>query len=115
MLDPVTVRKTWLLTKLEGNRTKHRAIVDRALDGFRDEVLEELERRARVIRSGGKPNGTFSIREPEDHTPDYDLAIQMLSADMEDTVNLGAQQFDQYVRDEWGWKASFTASTSKYQ
>ena len=37
-----------------------------------------------------------------------------LELEVEDTVTLDERRFDQLVMDNWGWKASFTASNTPY-
>ena len=51
---------------------------------------------------------------PEDHTEDYDREILMLKMEIEAVITLTAGEFDRYVMDNWGWKASFTTSNAPY-
>lgn len=45
---------------------------------------------------------------PEDHTDEYDQLLEMLAMSVDDEVELTAQEFAQYVRDDWSWKHQFT-------
>ncbi|HXM03797.1 MAG TPA: hypothetical protein VN939_14390 [Chthoniobacterales bacterium] len=42
--------------------------------------------------------------EPVDHTADYDRVISMLEMSAQDLVQVSAEQFDQYVLDNWRWR-----------
>jgi len=110
----VSVDKKELLEKLEENRTKHRAIFEEAIVGYRECAIELLDKRLAAIKSGKKINMIFKVIEPQDHTTDYDVAIAMIKMSVDDTIELDQTQFQCYVLDDWRWKRDFLYSNAQY-
>jgi len=111
---PVKVNKADVLVKLKANRSTHRAIFEEAVEGYRKEVTRQLKKHIKEMKSG-KPKRTYiSIPYPEDHTKDYDNAIEMLEMSVEDIVELDSEAFMAFYKDDWGWKNQFLASNSGY-
>ena len=102
-MNEVKIRKENLLQAVKANRTTHRDEFLTAQAGFRDRVIEELDRRLQDAREGKKVNLLISMPEPQDHTDDYDRVIRMLEMSVDDEVKLSATEFDQYVMDNWQW------------
>lgn len=113
-MNTITVDKAKLIETLKTNRDEHRAIFDKAMEVYADKMIEELERRVREIKAKSKIRRGFSLPEPEDHTADFDTAIQMLEWDTGDEVELSFGEFQQYVQNEWRWQQSFAANTASY-
>lgn len=113
-MRPVRVDKATVLVTLKENRAKHRDIFLEAIEGYRTEVIEQLERHIVEMKSG-KPKRTYiSIPYPEDHTSDYDDAIDMLEMSVDSVVELDSDAFQAFYKDKWGWKNQFLASNSGY-
>lgn len=113
-MNEITVPKAQLLTILKENRSKHRSIFEEALEGYRKRVVDELEARLFAARAGTKWDAMIVLVQPENHTKEYDRAIQMLEMDINDTVILDEQQFTMFVQDEWGWTDRFLTSNAPY-
>jgi hypothetical protein len=103
-----------LLKRIRENRDKHRAIFESALEGFKTQVIEHLERRLEQIRKGKLPDLTIRLPQPEDHTEDYDCVIDMLETHTKDTIQISNLEFAMYVRDDWQWKRQFNQTVSNY-
>jgi hypothetical protein len=114
MPDVVTVRKDELLGVLRANRSGHRETFLRAQEGFRQRVIEELERTLEDARQGRQVELSFRLPQPEDHTGDYDREIRMLEMHTGSTVDVASHLFDQIVMDRWGWSERFEATSSRY-
>jgi hypothetical protein len=110
----ITVKKDELLSAIRKNRESHRGIFLKAQDGYRAAVIEELDRWLADARAGRQIKRSLALVEPEEHTKDYDRIIRMLEMSQAETIKISERQFSQYVLDEWGWSASFTASNSAY-
>ena len=110
----ITVDKSNLLEVLKKNRTGHRAIFEEALEGYRKRVVSELQSRLDAALSGVKWDACIELVQPEDHTIEYDRAIQMLEMDIDSTVKLSSTEFQNYVQDEWGWTDRFLTSNASY-
>lgn len=103
-----------LLKRIRENRDKHRAIFESALEGFKTQVIEHLEKRLEQVRKGKVPDLMIRLPQPEDHTEDYDCVIDMLETHTKDTIQISNQEFAMYVRDDWSWKRQFVATASNY-
>jgi len=113
-MDTITVRKEDLLDTIRRNRDEHRDIFQRAQEAYREKWIEELDVRLREAQRGYVIRRHFSLPEPEDHTRDFDTAIQMLEWETGDEVELDRRDFQRYVQNQWEWAQSFGANTRSY-
>ena len=113
-MTTVTVNRDDLLKALKENRDKHRDVFMRAIKGYRERVIAELDRSLQDAKSGRKICRYVGLVEPEDHTKDYDRIIRMTEMEVSDTMELSESEFSSYVMDEWSWRQSFTTSTANY-
>lgn len=115
-LNDIEIKKDDLLAKLRANRETHHDTYQRAVDEFQRQqvkILEELVAKAR----NGQPFDRLALSRlavPEDHTDDYDLAIEMLELDERDSITLEQREFRTYYRDEWEWRQRWIGSTQSY-
>lgn len=110
----VNVKITDLLEILRKNRAEHRAIFEKALEGFRKEVIRQLERSLEDAKAGRRYRLRIDLIQPMDQTKEYDRAIGMLEMATDETIDLSEIDYACYVQDEWSWKNQFTASNSRY-
>lgn len=115
-MDTVTIKKDDLIEKIRANMGTHRSTYEKAVEVFEKEqkrLLAEMLRKA----ERGNPFDRLALSRlpvPEDHTRDYEVALEMLEWEVGDTVELDHTDFRRYVRDEWEWRASFAANTQAY-
>jgi len=109
-MNTVTVKREELLTKVRTNRDAHRTLFLKAQEGYRKLVIEELDRMLADAKAGRSISRSINLAEPVDHTADYDRILAMLEMSVDDTIMLDAQEFNQYVLDNWEWSrlASYT-------
>jgi hypothetical protein len=112
-MNTVTVETNILMLTVQKNRKAHRELFLKAEEGYRADVIVELEKMLLDARSGGPIRRVVQLPEPIDRTKDYDRILAMLSMTSDKQIVLEAFQFDQYVLDNWEWKqaAHFTNST----
>lgn len=110
----IEVKKEALLEKLKENRDKHRKLFEEALDGWEKRVVEELKKAVSDAKAKREFRTTFFLPQPVDHTSEYDAIIEQVEWDVNETIELSPQQFNQFVRDDWGWKEDFLNNTSFY-
>lgn len=117
-----------LVERINDNREKHQATYTEAVEGWYLTVIEEAERaikqfegviagaNSRVQYKRHSDQFSFAIREqhPVSHIAEYDRVLDMLGMTTESEVTLDAEEFGQYVRDEWDWSQEFAATTSNY-
>jgi hypothetical protein len=110
-MQEVTVEKDKLIEILQENRSRHRELFEEAYEAYGKKVVKNLEATLQAAKNG-KPqevNLTFNLVRPQDHTADYDRALEMLDLEVEDTVVLQQHEFSELVQDDWGWKGQFSA------
>ena len=113
-MDSITVNKTDLIATLRENRDEHRELFDKAQVVYRNAMVRELDRALNDAKAGRKIVRAFSLPTPEDHTEDFNTALEMLAWEQGDTVELKMRDFMRYVQNRWEWERSFEANTVSY-
>ncbi len=115
-MKTVTVEKSLLIWKIKDNRTHHRDEFLSALEVCKLEVERDLRDFADGIKSGKKDSlkNYYSFEIPVDHTGDYDQALAILEWEQGESVTLTAEEFKNYIQDEWNWTATFKGTNSTY-
>jgi hypothetical protein len=113
-MQEITVEKTALIAKLQSNRDEHRSMFIKAQERYREAMIAELDRALQEARNGDKIRRAFSLPVPEDHTEEFNTAIEMLQWETGDEVQLDQHDFQRYVQNRWQWAASFAANTQSY-
>lgn len=114
--------KETVLSRLKENRERHKKDFENALDGWRQEVREELERKQVKLQEdldklnkGEEPSSRFhNLPKPADNTNDYDIAIEMFEMSNGDMVELDVTDFQRLMRDDWGWRKRWTEENNLY-
>ncbi len=107
-------KKAEVLEILRNNREHHRKIFLEALEGYKNQAVELLEKHIKAIKAGRVARVRVQIPEPEDYTREYDRAIKMLEMSVDDIVELDEDTFAQFVMDDWDWKRQFLKSNAPY-
>ena len=110
----VRIAKDKLRARVQENRDQHRSVYERAIEGYRVTVIEWFNAQIDRAKKGGPFEVAFSLPRPEDHTGDYDRVLDMLDMSEDDVITLTDTEFTQYVRDDWGWKPVFEATSASY-
>lgn len=113
-MKTVRLNKPNLIEVLTKNRASHRALFEKAFDGYRNECIRILNQNLDSLKKNSRHVVFFTESPPEDHTEDYDRVLAMLAMSVDDTVELTSSEFSQYVQDDWSWKTTWEASNSKY-
>jgi len=113
-MQEITVEKAALIAKLQTNRDEHRSMFIKAQERYRDAMIVELDRALTEARAGDPIRRAFTLPVPEDHTEEFNTAIEMLQWETGDEVVLGHRDFQRYVQNRWEWAASFAANTQAY-
>lgn len=113
-MNEVKVKTSELLKKLHLNRAAHIGELKIAQREYRKDVIAELDRMLEEARKGHTIRRSLTLPIPQDHTADYDRAILMLEMSVSKTMVIQAHEFDQYVMDNWEWKAAVSASNTFY-
>ena len=113
-MNVITVEKDRLKKALTKNRKKHRETYEQALERYKQLAIKEFEKNIREVKKGKPVRRALVLPLPEDHTKDYDRALEMLEWDTGKQVELNEFEFQQFIEDDWGWKQSFTSNTASY-
>ena len=113
-MQAVLISKEKLLAKMKENRELHRKQFEEALDGWKTRVTVELERAYVNAQKGLKYETFFNLPRPDDHTEDYDAVIDQVEWNEEEQIELDLHSFNQFIRDDWGWKKDFLATNAFY-
>lgn len=114
-MRPITVSKEQLRQKLEENRAEHHKIFEEAVEGYRDEAIRQLNDHVERIKANNKVvRISVYVMPPEDHTADYDAAIQMIKWADGSKIELDEKSFRNFVLNDWDWTQSFLHTNSMY-
>lgn len=113
-MKSVTVKNGELQKTIEANLEAHHAIFVAAMEGYQLAAIKWLSSSLQQLHDGETPRLYFGEPMPEDHTEDYKQVLAMLQWSVDDTIELSAGEFSQYVLDDWGWKKQWSATTSNY-
>ena len=110
----VNVDRDRLLAVLKENREQHGAAYERAKTGYIRVTTKQIEDYLTRLTNGELLERAYLPSPPENHTDDYDAAIQMMEWSSDDTIELTQTQFAQYVLDNWGWRDQWLTSNTAY-
>lgn len=113
-MHSVKVNRFKLLEKVGLNRKNHRELFEKAQVGFRQAVVEELDKMLASAKDGKKLRLHVGLEAPEDHTEDYDRVIAMLGMSVDTDVTIDATSFQQFVMDKWAWSHHALTKNTAY-
>jgi hypothetical protein len=108
------VRKDELLEIVKQNREHHNEVVAEAMGNYRKTAIAELETMLADAKAGRRIHRSIELIQPMDMTREYDQIIRQLEMEVEDTAELSAGEFAQYVLNRWDWGEQFANSTRAY-
>lgn len=121
-MEEITVNKDELIKRLEENLDKHKKEYQEAVEDYTIAALKAMESKAEDLKSGRPIELDFydrvagcDIRPPEDHTKDYEVALDMLQWHNEPTITIAIDKFQCFVRDDWQWKKNFAVMSANYK
>jgi hypothetical protein len=114
----IKVDKEKTVAILIENREKHFVAQKKAMDGWKKQVVERLRATQTKIRNDEDIDDIgiiFSdLAKPVNVLQEYDDAIEMFEMDTRDEITLTEEEFKQFIKDRWVWKANWSHSNSKY-
>jgi hypothetical protein len=113
-MEKITIVKEKLLPLLKENKAKHDQIYDAAVSGYWVKAEEILNEKLAKIKIQEKIEPYLGLTYPENYADDYNKVISMVELTSQDLIELSHQEFDQYVRNIWGWRSSFLSCNSVY-
>lgn len=122
-MDSLKFDRKVLLKAVRDNRDKHQTDYDEAVEGYKEAVVEALQKKIAFFqkaladyKNGGElhPGASLGLTPPRHYMKDYNRVVKMLEMSHEDDIELSHEEFSQYVMDDWKWKENFTQSTALY-
>ena len=110
----IKVEKQRLIDTVTANREEHRGQFLAAQEKYRARVIEVLDERLDAARRGDKININISLPVPQDYTDWYDKALAGLEWEVSDYVNLGQEEFNRLVLNDWEWRQAFAGTSLSY-
>jgi len=110
-----TVDRNKLIITLRNNRDKHAEIVKEAHAGYLDAAKRAVEKCSAALAKGEIVSlQKFALTVPVDYRSAYDTVITMLEWSTDEKIVLQADEFRQFVQDQWDWKDGFINSNAGY-
>ncbi len=95
----IKVKKQELIDRIKANKNKHIELYEKAVIAYKKEALEQLDN-----LTGDVENGVLDIKlnlvTPINNEQNYDDIIEMFEWDVEEIVDIGQNEFREYVQDE---------------
>lgn len=114
----VNVSRVELLAKLKENLEAHRVEYAEALVEFKTRLVEDLKLASKKVNKTENvedlKNFAFHIQFPQNHEKDYLEVIEMLEMSVDENINLDAESFRAYIKNEWNWQNTFRAAKMAY-
>lgn len=122
MLNPhddrtISAKTSTIIEHLKTNLAEHSDIVKEAREGYVLKAQEALAKRLTQVREGKIVDLTFHLSPPKDHSNEYRTVLKMLELHLEageETIQLKAQDVQQFVLNNWSWMDNFLFSNAAY-
>jgi len=115
----VNVSRTVLLEKLRENLELHRKEYAEAVSDFQARLLADLKLAAKKVAKihdvADLKNFSFDLPYPQNHEDEFVQIIEMLEMSVDENIQLDAQSFRAYVKNEWAWRQHFAATSAMYK
>ena len=113
-MKKVTVKQNVLLEILRENRDTHKADYEDAYAGYLETCKDSLEDLLEDFKSGKLEIVQWTEFPPQSQVKDYDRVIRMLELSVDSEIELAADEFANFVQDDWHWKENWTFTNSNY-
>ena len=95
----IKVKKSELIDRIKKNKMNHIELYEKAVIAYKKEALEQLEKLTKEVNDGVL-DIKLDLVTPIDNSDDYDAILEIFDWEVEEMVELGQDEFRQYVQDE---------------
>jgi len=95
----IKVKKDQLIEKIKENKKKHVELYEKAVVAYKEEALEQLEKLTAEVNDGSLEI-QLNLITPINNEQNYDDVIEMFEWEVNEEVQLGQNEFREYVQDE---------------
>lgn len=110
----VNVNRISLLETLKQNREIHVREFDAAEGGYQQAMLDKLADTVKKVKKGEVKELSISLPRPRSYEKEYTETIEMLEMSVDENINLDAESFRAYFKDEWAWSSGFKTLVASY-
>ena len=103
----IVASKGEVLERLQTNLAKHKKVIEEARAAFVKRCRRILKKELKKVGQGRIQNMNVSLRAPEDHSGEYETAIEMMQLHVEDHVTLSTAEVRSLMMDKWDWMQQF--------
>ncbi len=115
----VNVSRNTLLDKLRENLEAHKTEYAEAVADYQERLLGDLKLAAKKVAKikdvKDLQNFSFDLPYPQSHEREYTEIIEMLEMSVDENIQLDAQSFRAYIKNEWAWRSHFDATRASYK
>ena len=110
----VNVNRSQLLQTLKKNREIHVKEFAAAEAGYQQAMIDELQKTLKKVKKGEVKELHVSLSRPRSYEKEYTETIEMLEMSVDENINLDAESFRAYFKDEWSWSNGFKTLAAAY-
>lgn len=103
----INIDRIQLIGELNKGLAAHKAEYEEALAEYKTAVLKFMKETLTRVENGDFSDLTMKFNKPTSHEIDYTNVIELLGFSVDTNINLDADAFRSYVKNEWSWKSSF--------
>ena len=109
----IKIKKQELIDKIKENKKNHIELYEKAVIAYKEEALEQLGDLTTKVKNG-KIDIKLDLVTPIDSSDDYDAILEIFEWEVEELVELGQDEFRQYVQDETDFAQQAQFSNTYY-
>jgi hypothetical protein len=109
----ITVKKSKLIRQIQANKENHIYEYKKAVEAYKVEALRQLNELIKKVEQGDL-RIQLNLITPIDNTENYEKIIEMFEWEIENTVVLEQDEFNEYVLDETEFAVQAKFSNTMY-
>ena len=109
----IKVKKADLIAKIKENKENHVKEFEKATYAYREEALRQLRTQLERVE-GGALDAKLDLITPVNNAENYDNILEMFTWEVEEIVELGQDEFQEYVQDTTDFAVKAKMSNSAY-
>lgn len=111
----VNVSRTDLIEAVKRGKELHLKAYAEAQSDYQVNVNVFLTEAVRRVSQGDFSMVKIPFDPPVLRTTEYDEVIEMMEVSVDETINLDAESYKAYYKNEWPWTRSFLESAALYK
>lgn len=111
----ITIKTFDALTTVKSNKQNHIDTFVETVEGWKvkhKEFTDSLS--VWALNEGGNKERPQEPQKPKDHTDEYDRLIELLETHVLDNIEVAEYEYDEIIKNKFGWSEGFMLSNSQY-